>query len=338
MFPPRAIRLVAAAALALGLRGATPADYRQRLGVYVWGKLAAGLPAAAADVHKLGPIGAVRVAIGPTWDPTGKTDNSPLDVKVRRADYRAFLAAFPVVMLTAYDSASSGKYKYGRLDAAHLAATRDEFRRFTLELAKTPGRKIVSNWEFENDCPADQWISCEEYYQARLDGILQGRKEAKALGSPGEILTAFEFTIVPGFNGRESGLAGAATRLKGLDFISYSCWWSIGADATAGKVFQDFKYVVPLLRTFAAGKNLPGRVIVGEFGEYWNMHPTGERMKALVDASIDAGTEYLFDWVLYDQPGTNDEHGRDASHFGKYTLDRALTPQGIEFQRWFTAK
>jgi hypothetical protein len=331
----RAIRVLALMAPVFGLRAATSADYRQKLGVYVWGKLAAGLPAAAADVHKLGPIGVVRVAIGPSWDPSGKADATPLDVKVRRADYRAFLAAFPVVMLTAYDIASFEKYKYGRLDAAHLTAVRDEFRRFTLELAKTPGRKIVSNWEFENDCPATQWISCEEYYQARLDGILEGRKEAKALGSPGEILTAFEFTIVPGFDGRQSGLADAATRLKGLDFISYSCWWSIGADASASKVFQDFKYVVPLLRNFDVGKNLPGRIIIGEFGEYWNMHPTGERMKALADASIDAGAEYLFDWVLYDQPGNKDEWGRDASHFGKYTLDRALTPQGKEFQRWF---
>ncbi len=335
MVLPRAIRLLAAAALVFGLRAATPADYRQKLGVYVWGKLAAGLPAAAADVRRLGATGVVRVAIGPTWDPSGKIDASPLDVKVRRADYRAFLAAFPVVMLTAYDSASSEKYKYGRLDAPHLAAARDEFRRFALELAKTPGRKIVSNWEFENDCPAAQWISCEEYYQARLDGILEGRKQAKALGFPGEILTAFEFTIVPGFTGRQSGLADAATRLKGLDFISYSCWWSIGSDANASKVFEDFKYVVPLLRNFAMGKNLPGRVIIGEFGEYWNMHPTSERMKALVDASIDAGAEYLFDWVLYDQPGNKDEWGRDASYFGKYTQDRALTPQGKEFQRWF---
>ena len=176
---PRAIRLLAAAALVLGLRAANPADYRQKLGVYVWDKLAAGLPAAAADLHKLGPVGAVRVAIGPSWDPSGRTDNSPLDVKARRTDYRAFLAAFPVVMLTAYDSASFKKYKNGRLDAAHLAATRDEFRRFTLELARTPGRKIVSNWEFKKRLPGRPVISCEEYYQARLDGILEGRKQAR---------------------------------------------------------------------------------------------------------------------------------------------------------------
>jgi hypothetical protein len=327
--------LAAAAALVFALHAATPADYRQKVGLYIWGKLAGGLEAAAADARRLGATRSVRVAIGPTWDPSGKNDASPLDVKIRRADYRALLAAFPVVMLTAYDAASSEKYKYGRLDAQRLAAVSDEFRRFTLELAKNPGRRIVSNWEFENDCPAQQWLACQEYYQARLDGILEGRKQAKALGYPGEVLTAFEFTIVPGFSGRPSGLVEVATKLKGLDFISYSCWWSIGAGAGAAKVSQDFAYVVPLLRNFASGKNLTNRLIVGEFGEYWNMHPTDERMKALAAASIDAGAEYLFDWVLYDQPGNKDEWGRDASHFGKYTPSRALTPQGREFQRWF---
>ena len=139
-------------------------------------------------------------------------------------------------MLTAYDAASSERYKWVLLDAAHLAATTDEFRRFTLELAKTPGRKIISNWEFENDCPPDRWAGCIAYYQARLDGILNGRAEAKALGYPGDIKTAFEFTIVPGFAGRPSGLVEAATKLKGIDYISYSAWWSIGWDASAIKM------------------------------------------------------------------------------------------------------
>jgi hypothetical protein len=39
--------------------------------------------------------------------------------------------------------------------------------------------------------------------------------------------------------------------------------------------------------------------------------------------------------VLYDQPGNRDDHGRDASHFGKFTLDGMLTPQGQAFQSWF---
>jgi hypothetical protein len=58
-------------------------------------------------------------------------------------------------------------------------------------------------------------------------------------------------------------------------------------------------------------------------------------MKSLVDASLANGAEYLFNWVLYDQPGEKDESGRDASHFGKFDLNRAVTPQGFEFQRWF---
>jgi len=321
--------------LAAALHGATPADYRREVGVYIWGKLAAGLPAALADAQRLGATGSVRIAIGPSWDPSGKADAAPLDVKIQRADYRAVLTAFPVVMLTAYDAASGERYKSGALAPAQLAAVRDEFRRFSLELAKTPGRKIVSNWEFENDCAPAQWSACRDYYQARLDGILEGRRQAKAAGEPGEVLTAFEFTIVPGFAGRPSGLVEVAPKLKGLDFLSYSCWWSIGADASAAKVTQDFAYVVGLLRDYAAAHGLPRRLIIGEFGEYWDMHPRDDRMKALAAASMDAGAEYLFDWVLYDQPGQKDEHGRDASHFGKYTLQRTLTPQGREFEAWF---
>lgn len=323
--------------LVSSLPAATSRDYRQKVGVYVWGKLGGGLDAAAADIKRLGADHVVRIYIGPgaLWDPAGKGDNSPLDVKVNRPDYRAFLSHFPVAMLTAYDSASWKSYKKGRLDAAHLDATREEFRRFALELAKTPGRRIISNWEFENDCAAPQWPACREYYQARLDGIQQGRKEAKARGYPGEVFTAFEFTVVPGFQGRRSGLAEFAPQLKGVDFLSYSCWWSIGWDADAAKVYKDFAYLAGFLRQAAAERKLTTRLIIGEFGEYWNLHPNGERMKALMDGSIDNGIEYLFNWVLYDQPGNKDEWGRDASHFGKYRLDRMLTPQGEAFRHWF---
>ena len=323
--------------LVCSLPAASARDYRDHLGIYVWGKIAAGLPAAAEDINRLGADRVVRVYIGPgaSWNPSAQPASTPLDVRVRRADYREFLAAFPVVMLTAYDSASYEFYKKHALDAQHLAATKGEFRRFTLELAKTPGRKIISNWEFENDCPAAEWAGCEEYYQARLDGILEGRQEAKKLGYPGEILTAFEFTIVPGFKGRPSGLVEAGAKLKGVDMLSYSSWWSIGYDADPAKVYKDFAFLAGFLRDAATARRLTTRLIIGEFGEYWNLHPDGARMKALVDASLDNGVEYLFSWVLYDQTGNKDEWGRDASHFGKYSLDRKITPQGRAFQSWF---
>ena len=98
---------------------------------------------------------------------------------------------------------------------------------------------------------------------------------------------------------------------------------------------KSFGWGIHILRDFLTQKKLPSRLIIGEFGEYWNLHPNSERMKALVDACISGGVEYLFDWVLYDQPGKTDDHGRDASHFGKYTLNRTLTPQGRAFQSWF---
>jgi hypothetical protein len=330
-----------AALLVFQLAAVTPADYRQHVGVYVWGQLrhtpAGGLEQAAADLKRLGADGVVRVYIGPgvLWDPSGAPDNSPLDVKVRRPDYRAFLAAFPVVMLTAYDSASYDKYKKGRLDPRQLAATQNEFRRFALELAKTPGRKIISNWEFENDCGGD-WGACREYYQARLDGIRQGREDARKLGYPGQVRSAFEFTIVPGYVGKRSGLVEVGAKLAGVDYFSYSSWASIGWDYDAPTMAKSIGWGLHVLREFAAKQHLPNRWIVGEFGEYWDQHPKSERMKALTDAALENGVDYLFDWVLYDQPGNKDDHGRDASHFGKYTMDGTITPQGKALRGWFS--
>jgi hypothetical protein len=344
-------RLVGIAVLLIShLGAATPEEYRQHLGVYVWGQLrgtpAGALNQAITDLKRLGADRVVRLYIGPgaLWDPSDSHDNSPLDVKVRRADYRAFLAAFPVVMFTAYDTASYDKYKMARVDAQHLAATREEFRRFTVELAKTPGRRIISNWEFENDCGADpdpaheaaRWSACREYYQARLDGIRQGREEARKLGYPGEVLSAFEFVIVPGYVGRHSGLVEVGAKLANVDYFSYSAWASIGWNDDATAVAKSIDWASShILREFADKQHLSAHWIIGEFGEYWDQHPNSERMKALIDAALENHIDYLFDWVLYDQPGNKDDHGRDASHFGKYMLDGMLTPQGRAFQSWF---
>ncbi len=57
--------------------------------------------------------------------------------------------------------------------------------------------------------------------------------------------------------------------------------------------------------------------------------------RAIVDVSLEEGAAYLFNWVLYDQPGEIDDHGRDASHFGKYRLDRTITPQGRALRQWY---
>ena len=77
------------------------------------------------------------------------------------------------------------------------------------------------------------------------------------------------------------------------------------------------------------------RIIIGEFGEYWDLFPNAERLRAIVDASLDEGAKYVFNWTLYDQPGEKDDHGRDASHFGKFTQQRELTPQGKAVKDWF---
>ncbi len=119
-----------------------------------------------------------------------------------------------------------------------------------------------------------------------------------------------------------------------LDYLSYSAWWSIAWDLDAGNVKIPFREGIRIVRRFAEKTGLPQRIIVGEFGEYWDLYPTAERLQAIIDASIEEGVAFLFNWVLYEQPGEKDEWGRDASHFGKYFLDRTLTPQREAFQRW----
>jgi hypothetical protein len=358
-------------------RAATPEQIRQRLGVYIWGRVP-DLAAAASDARRLGTHNAVRAFIGPWSDnPPYKIDLRPLARKLSAPGYQKIFRDFPVIMLTAYDSfsyareygapssaedhakdqgaanASATERKNGH--AAHpssmvakdlasmtaaeqqkfLSAVQQEFKQFSFELSKLDRTFIVSNWEAENDVPdAKDWPAFRLYLQARLDGIAAGRAQARAKGYPARVLTAFEFSIVPGFQGRPSGLVEIGAKLRGVDYLSYSSWWSIGADLDAEGVRKSFRYAIGLIRKFAQQASLPQRVIVGEFGEYWNEHHTAERLKAIVETSIDEGAEYVFNWVLYEQPGERDEHGSDASHMGKYFLNHQLTPQGRAFQEW----
>jgi len=346
-------------------------ELREKLGVYVWGRVP-DLAVAAADAKSLGADRVVRTFIGPWSDNPPYTDDlRPLLDKTASGDYRPMLDGFPVVMLTAYDSASyprdfrslepeagsrAGVCKRAERErVCHpslsisrnlatlpedqaeslLAAVRSEFRMLAFELAKRDRVFILSNWEAENDVPdARLWPAYTRYLQARLDGIVEGREIARREGYPAKVFTAFEFTIVPGFAGRPSGLVEIGGKLRGLDYLSYSAWWSIGAEYDAPTLQDSFRSAFQTIRGFARRNGLPERLIVGEFGEYWDAHPTAERLRAIVAVSIAERVEYLFNWVLYDQPGETDEHGRDASHFGKFSLDRELTPQGRAFREW----
>jgi hypothetical protein len=295
-----------------------------------------------------------------------------------RLDYQELLRSFPVVVLTAYDSASfSAPYRgshqasdrlsektnatisrtpfrnvvpnflrfadalptgdaSARLSDDYLTAVREEFRRFAFELSRTPGKKIISNWEFENDCPdVRTWDICRTYYQARIDGIVAGREQARRLGYPAEVYTMFEFTIVPGFAGRLSGLVEVGGKLRGVDFWSYSSWWSFNNPFTSAEgVKGSYVGAVRLIDEFAVSRGLSRQIMIGEVGELWDLFPQGDRLKAAIQGALEAGAVYVFNWVLYEQPGQRDEFGRDASHYGKFFLNRTLTPQGEMFRRF----
>ncbi|HWP86060.1 MAG TPA: hypothetical protein VNN17_12775 [Terriglobia bacterium] len=343
------------------------------MGVYIWGRVP-DLTTAVADAKSLGMEYAVRAFIGPWSDtPPYADDLRPLAAKLGDPGYQALFREFQVIMLTAYDSFSYGMEYAGRESlrrlppgsamaqentakvdapslgvARHLARlpeeaaerylghVREEFAEFAYAISQTDRVFIVSNWEAENDVPEPAlWPQLTQYLQARLEGIRAGRERARRAGYPAQVYTAFEFTILPGFQGRPSGLVEIGSRLRGLDYLSYSSWWSIGWDYDAAEMRSSFRAALQDIRGYAQQAGLPRQIIIGEFGEYWNLHPTAERLRAIVEASLEEGAAFLFNWVLYDQPGEKDDHGRDASHFGKFYLDGTLTPQGAAMRQWF---
>ena len=380
----------------------TPSDVRDRLGIYVWGKLAESadplvaaiadpLVAAIEDVKSIGANKATRTSMGPYWDPRGANAREsqflPLYQKMHRADYWEFFNSFPVVMITAYDVASfSARYRllermsstfllqgkdrlekhrislqriqveprvYRLLDlmtqnelASFLNDTTWEFRLFAYNLAcEIPnGTFIISNWEAENDvfvASEDARNRYLEYIQARLDGVVAGMGDAESQGCSGKVYNAFEFVDIKALGGEWDQHTGKfsgitlAPKLRGLDFLSYSSWNSIGYMHPPHYIRASFTEAIRNIRSFARENGITGRLIICEFSVLWDIQPDGSRLKTIVDTALEEGVEYLLNWVAYDQPGngvTVDGKWYDQSHFGKFFQNRELTPQGFSFR------
>src|SRR4051794_33603739 len=84
---------------------ASQADLRQRVGIYIWGRVP-DLTMAVADAQRLGASRAVRAFIGPWSDtPPYATDLRTLRQKLTLPENQELFNKFQVVMLTSYDSA-----------------------------------------------------------------------------------------------------------------------------------------------------------------------------------------------------------------------------------------
>jgi hypothetical protein len=319
-----------------------------RIGIYAWGvlpKTPDPLVSAVEDAQRLG-ITVFRTCISPYWDPRPDAADrlAPLDQKIRRADYQRVLASFPVVILTSYDAASfNARYRnrasFGSDERwnAMLRAVHEEFRRFAIELGKGANTIIVSSWESENDAFLDaQWPDYLLYLQARSDGIVDGRREAKAAGHPAKVFTAIEFAHVtvgfadPRSNKPARSICGldAAVALHGVDFASYSAWENLYYTGdpryTETKLRASFSIIRQKCRP-------PGcRFLIGEIGYLRNYDPKNAIFQAILEESLRAGAAYVVDWSEYDQPGQVDRYGFgvDQSKFGAYDIDRKLTAQG----------
>jgi hypothetical protein len=332
-----------------------------RLGIYFWGEFpsasADSLSIASTDIVSLG-IHAVRTAISPSWDPQpgrfGDQDLQPLDRKIYRPDYLAFLTGknHSVVMITAYEPESvdrlhPGNMKYRNRELftedawhAYLAEVREAHRRFAIELmvlsSQTKVPYIVSNWEAAHDFPRPfDWTSgaAIEYYQARLDGLCAGRLESQSAGIAGTLFTAFEFVFlheggpdsshldrVPA--GQVSDFRAGVAGLRGVDYWSYSYWSSMyEIPDSATSVDYNGRSVRQAFATMRAG--CPGcEFLLGEVGYLHSQPEFTAAFRCILQESLDAGARYIFVWVLYDQPA------QDLPAFGAFTLDRRITPLG----------
>lgn len=334
-------------------------EIKGKLGIYVWGELAKSadpLFAAIEDVKSMGADQVVRTSISPYWDPrvatAGESQFLPLYQKMHRADYWEFFNSFPVVMITAYDAASyPTRYRLAEENAGRQLMLREvsrEFQLFAYNLAcEIPnGTFIISNWEAENDVTVateEAWNRYLEYIQARLNGVIAGREEAESSGCSGRVYNAFEFVDIKALGGewdqQTSKFSGTtfAPRFRGLDFLSYSSWNSIGYMHPPDYVRASFTEAIRNIRSFAREHGITDKLIIGEFGELWDLYPNSEnsRLETIVETSLAEGVEYLFNWVAYDQPGNGVMVGDkwyDQSHFGKLYQNRELTLQGESFR------
>jgi len=279
------------------------------------------------------------------------------EADVKRALDNESIAVF---MLTAYDGASFGDCEHARFvnpsfySHEHRAAVVGEYRDFTLYLYETyrdtNKRFIVSDWEsdnavycdaaytyatvsqFRSDCDAnypayygnssvaESIEGLKLWYQARQQGIAEGRDRAAAEGIGGVLVYfAAEFSIVHALHdGGFQSMLYDVLPLVTVDYVSYSAYESINTADPAGTLMADLSLIRNVAGTSA--------IIVGESGfsrSAWGVQAV-TRTDAVVSAAKAWGAAYIFQWNLYDQDLQDD--------FGLFDLNGNMTPIGAYFQ------
>jgi len=251
----------------------------------------------------------------------------------------------------------------GFYTAENRAALVEEYADFVYELCRTyrgtKKRFILSNWEGDNSVycgAADRYIRdeafrvrCDESYSvhyggnsgpsdsiegmrqwfnARWEGIEEGRRRASAEGYEGvAVYSAPEINMVRGL--AEAGLPSLlydVIPFIRFDFVSYSSWESLNRQDPAKELVADLNTI----RDVAGAAT----VILGELGfsrSAWGDGPI-PRTEATLAAAEEWGTPYAFQWVLYDAGGENN------IGFGLFGQNGSLTAVGQYYQVRFSSQ
>ena len=283
-----------------------------------------------------------------------------LEPDVKRALDNDSIESF---ILTAYDGASFGDCEHPRFlnpsfyTPQNTAALINEYSDFTLYLYRTYQRThkrfIISNWEgdntvycmsaysyavssdfrsycdanysalYGNSSPAASFDGLKLWFQARQQGIADGRKRAAADGIGGmRVYFAPEFNIVHALHERAfRSVLYDVIPYVAFDYVSYSSYETVNAPALGSALTADLNIIRDIVGSTA--------IIIGESGFarcVWGAN-AATRTDEAVAAALAWGVAYVIQWNLYDQDPQND--------FGLYGLDGQPTALAAFFQERF---
>lgn len=245
--------------------------------------------------------------------------------------------------------------------AATTQALVQEYSDLTLYLyqayARTHKRFIISNWESDNSIycggaysyavsqpfraycdrvypqiyagnltPADSIQALRRWFEARQQGIVEGRARAAQIGLGGmRVYISPEVSIVRALHDR--GLASVLYDIVPhviFDYVSYSAYESINEPEPGKRLAADLDTIQDVAGSSA--------IILGEVGfsrSSWGAEAV-TRTAEVVKAATDWGVAYTFVWNLYDSGNGGD--------FGVYGTDGMPTPLAAYYQQLLSAQ
>jgi hypothetical protein len=251
------------------------------------------------------------------------------------------------------------EYLNPRLNTSRQAAIIQEYSDLTLYLYQTYQHTnkqfIISNWESDNDvyCGAADWYSTDNifradcdanyprwynngnasptesfwglrlWFEARQQGIEDGRNRALAMGIGGrgrKVYLAPEVNICRHlrYGGLKSTLYDVVPYVK-FDYVSYSSWESMGVSDPRSTLLEDLETIWSVTGSHA--------IILGEIRTGYSLaDPQGsiQALREVMDDALSWGVSYAIYWDVYDF--------KDCPSCGLYDDAGRITPVGEFFK------